>query len=290
MFPEALDVLTCPQQPAQRLELAATATHQDAACEIITGTLRPRLLPAQTHLDPSPCMFPVRNGIPDMLGFQVPPSPAQFTNYLPPTAWAYERLWRPRALSLLTGQPFGYERELPLIMGMLAPERGGLYVDMACSNGLYARAVARALPADDRANQSIGIDHALPMLHQARRYAQQQQLRISYVRASAQAMPFADGSVAGMVMGGSLNEIGDRAAFLRETRRVLAPDGRFVQMHLTRAERGPGRRIQPLLRPGGIDFVPLEHSNQELASHGLELAEQQQYGIVVFSQWRVAPA
>jgi hypothetical protein len=91
--------------------------------------------------------FPVRDGIADFLGPPRAPSPAQVTNELPPTAWVYERAWRPFALTLLSGESFPYRRELPLITGLIEPRRGGLYLDVACSNGLYARALARMLGA-----------------------------------------------------------------------------------------------------------------------------------------------
>jgi ubiquinone/menaquinone biosynthesis C-methylase UbiE len=70
----------------------------------------------------------------------------------------------------------------------------------------------------------------------------------------AQALPIRSGAVTGYAMGGSLNEIGDIRGMLAETRRVLRDDGRFVSMHLVRAESRRGRMLQRLLSTGGIVF------------------------------------
>jgi ubiquinone/menaquinone biosynthesis C-methylase UbiE len=271
MYPEALAYLTCPTAPALPLALEPGAQRApDGAIE--RGWLR----------SPAGARYPIRNGIADLLGAAArPDSPAQVANYVAPTAWAYERIWRPRALTILSGEPFGYDRELPLITGLAAPSRGGLIVDVACSNGLYARALEQARVGAP--GHVIGIDHAMPMLLQARAYAQQAGLRISYVRARAQALPFAAGSANVLAMGGSLNEIGDAEAALRELTRTLAPAGRVVLMSLVRAERPAGMALQQFLGLGGIAFWPLDQLNRRFAAAGLRLRAQWRYGVVVFS-------
>ncbi len=231
--------------------------------------------------------YAIRDGIADLLGNQrVPITPAQLTNYLPLTAWGYERFWRGNALTLLAGEPFGYQRELPLITYLAQPERCGLYLDVACSNGLYARTLAAYRGRLPRI--VIGIDHSLPMLQQARDYAREERLPITYVRASAQALPVPDGMAAAVVMGGSLNEIGDRHTFFSEARRVLQPTGRLVLMHLVRAAGMAGQVLQQLLSTGGIDFPPLEQIHHELQRAGFALQHEQQHGVVVFNSWQPA--
>jgi ubiquinone/menaquinone biosynthesis C-methylase UbiE len=196
------------------------------------------------------------------------------------TAWVYERVWRPFALSLFGGEPFSYRRELPLMARMTQASRGGLYLDVACSNGLYARALARTMGG--AAGHVAGIDHSLPMLAQARRFARDAGLRISYLRAAAQALPIAAGQAAGVVIGGSLNEIGDLDTCLAEVRRTLRPDGRYVAMTLARAATPYGRAFQQLLRPGGIQFWSSSELEARFARHGLRTIERQQYGLVMF--------
>jgi ubiquinone/menaquinone biosynthesis C-methylase UbiE len=129
----------------------------------------------------------------------------------------------------------------------------------------------------------IGVDHAMPMLAQARAYALAEGLPISFVRAKAQALPLAPGAAAALAMGGSLNEIGDVDGALGELRRVLAPAGRCALMCLARAETGPGQALQGLLGLGGISFPPLDELNHMLARAGLRLRAQWRYRVVVFS-------
>jgi ubiquinone/menaquinone biosynthesis C-methylase UbiE/uncharacterized protein YbaR (Trm112 family) len=272
MYPEALLNLACPHHPAERLTLEQQA-YLDSDGAVLQGWL---CCPTCNR------RYRIRDGIADLLGWRAfPISPAQLVNYLPPAAWAYERLWRPYSLHLLTGEPFGYDRELPLMTGLVNPENGGLYLDIACSNGLYARSIARRL--ESQQGHVVGIDHSLPMLRQARSFARRSGLRISFVRARAQALPFASRTVAGAAMGGSLNEIGDVHGCLHETQRVLAADGRFAMMHLARAESRAGRLLQRSLSTGGIAFPPLDTQNCQFAANSLRLVAQWRYRVVVFS-------
>jgi SAM-dependent methyltransferase len=272
VYPEALPFLRCPRHPHAPLALAPGA-RLGADGAILAGALR---------CPGCATSYPIVAGVPDLLGPRARPgSPAQLANDIPLTAWGYERLWRGRALSLLAGEPLGYGHELPLICGLAAPEWGGLIVDVACSTGLYTRALERA--RGGAPGHVIGVDHALPMLRQARAYALTQGLRVSFVRAKAQALPFAPGAAAALAMGGSLNEIGDRAQALRELRRVLAPDGRIALMCLTRAGTARGRTLQALLGLGGVAFPPLDRLNRELAAAGLRLRAQWRRRVVLFS-------
>lgn len=272
MYPDAVVYLRCPLHRDAPLELEPGG-REGRGGELVRGRLRCPACGAR---------YPIEGGVADLLGpLALPDSPAQVANFLPPTAWGYERTWRPRALSLLSGEPFGYERELPLIVGLAAPGRGGLMVDVACSNGLYARALARARGGAE--GHVVGVDHAPPMLRQARAYAHAQGLRVSFVRAKAQALPFADGAAAAVTMGGSLNEIGDVDGALAELRRALAPDGRCALMCLVRGETAGGQALQGMLGTGGISFPPLDELNLRLARAGLRLRAQWRHRVVVFS-------
>lgn len=272
MYPEALAFLRCPREPTAPLELSPGTRYTDDGA-IETGLLRC----SSCGMD-----YPIRTGVADLLpGLGLPNNPTQLANALPLTAWAYERTWRPQALTLLSGEPFGYERELLLLTGLAGAERGGLIVDLACSNGLYARALERTRHGTP--GHVIGIDHAMPMLQQARTFARAEKLRISFVRAKAQALPFAAGAVTTSAMGGSLNEIGDSALALRELCRTLAPTGRSVLMSLVAGDTPSGRAFQGLLGLGGVEFPPLDEFNHQLAAAGLRLRAQLRYRVVVFS-------
>jgi SAM-dependent methyltransferase len=268
VYSDLLPHLSC---PACRRPLEMRQPRLDRAGEIVGGALA--CAGCDTH-------YPIRDGVADFLGAPRPPTAAQITNELAPTAWVYERAWRPFALTLLSGESFAYRRELLLVAGLMAPERGGLYLDIACSNGLYARALARAMRGAP--GHVAAIDHALPMLTQGRRYALAAGLRISFLRAKAQALPIAPASAAGAVIGGSLNEIVDLDGCLAEARRTIRTGGRFVAMTLARAATGGGRLFQRFLGIGGIEFWSPEELTGHLARHGLRTVGRWKYGLVMF--------
>jgi SAM-dependent methyltransferase/uncharacterized protein YbaR (Trm112 family) len=270
MYDEALPHLRC---PACRAAVSLERPERDASGEITGGALACAGCGAS---------YPIRGGVADFLGKPRPPTPAQVTNEWPATAWVYERAWRPFALTLLSGERFPYRRELPLITRLAEPRRGGLVLDVACSNGLYARALTRTMGGTP--GHVVGVDHSLPMLREARRRALDAGLRISYARATAQALPVADQAAALVAIGGSLNEIGDLDACLGEVRRTLAAGGPFVAMTLVRAASALGRGVQALLRPGGVVFWTPDELAQRFTRHGLRVEWREQHGIVLFTR------
>ena len=266
MYREALPVLRCPACTTQSLELLGPLYEDD---EIVAGALRCRYCHTQTA---------IREGIWDALGDGPRAlTPAQVTNYLPLTARAYEPLWRWLALSLLSGRRFPLREERTLLCELAQPRAEQVYLDVACSAGLYARSLA--LPGVT----VVGVDHSWAMLREARRLARQAGLRISYIRAQAQALPIVNGVVAGVGMGGSLNEIGDQHAALCEIRRVLQPGGRFFCMNLARAESGWGRAVQRSLSLGGVVFPPLAVLHRWFDRAGLRRLAQWRWQVVTIT-------
>ena len=150
---------------------------------------------------------------------------ANLANFLPGAGRGYEPLWRIYSLSLLTGEPFPNERELEIIKRLVRPVRGGRYLDLGCSAGLYTRNLD--------SGAAVGIDISPSMLRKP-----------SAAHAGSRRMPpssgrreepsFLDASFAGAVCGGTLNELGDPARALRETYRVLEPGGRLAIMGILR--------------------------------------------------------
>jgi ubiquinone/menaquinone biosynthesis C-methylase UbiE len=270
VYVELLPHLRC---PSCHNTLALQHPEYDNADEIVVA-----------RLDCGACGtgYAVRGGIADFLDVPRPPSLAQVVNELPATAWGYERLWRPFALTLFSGEPFTYRRELPMIARLAEPQRGGLYLDLACGNGLYARALTRAMRG--MAGHAVGVDHSFPMLVQARRFAYAAGLRVSFIRSKVQALPIAAGVAAGAVIGGSLNEIGDLDGCLAELRRTLANDGRYVAMTLTKAITRAGRTVQSLLGSGGIRFWTPDELIQHFDRYGFRTIGWWRYGIVLFTQ------
>jgi SAM-dependent methyltransferase len=204
---------------------------------------------------------------------------ASLTNFLPGAGYGYEPLWRVHSLSLLTGQSFPNERELEIIKRLVRPVRGGRYLDLGCSTGLYTRSLSSNLDS----GAAVGIDISPSMLREAARRARAIGAKPSFIRANAKHLPFLDASFTGAVCGGSLNEFGDPARALRETCRVLEPGGRLAIMGILRAGTPRGRRLQRFLSRGGIRFFEIDELHSLLDHAGFEPDPPQSYGPVFFS-------
>jgi SAM-dependent methyltransferase len=195
--------------------------------------------------------YQIKDGYLDLLKSRTgADSLANLTNFLPGAGRGYEPLWRVRSLSLLTGQSFPNERELEIIKRLVRPVRGGRYLDLGCSAGLYTRSLSGNLDS----GAVVGIDISPSMLREATRRAQAIGAKPSFIRANAKHLPFFDASFKGAVCGGSLNEFGDPARVLRETCRILEPGGRLAIMGILRAGTPRRRRLQRLLSTGGVRF------------------------------------
>jgi SAM-dependent methyltransferase len=227
---------------------------------------------------PSGETYEVKDGYLDLLKNRVgADNAANLTNFLPGAGRGYEPLWRVHSLGLLTGEPFSNKRELEIISGLAGVERGGRYLDLGCSAGLYTRNLA---PGDG--GEVIGIDISPSMLKEAARRARGIGARPSFARADAHRLPFADACFSGAVCGGTLNELGDPARALRETRRVLEPGGRLAIMGILRARTLRGRRLQRFLSIGGIRFFEPDELRSMLDHAGFEPEALQTYGAVFF--------
>ena len=225
--------------------------------------------------------YPIKDGYLDLLGRRTGAgNVANLTNFLPGAGRSYEPLWRRRSLTLLTGGEFTNERELAVIRNLARADRGGLYLDLGCSAGLYSRDLATSL---GDGGDVVGIDIAPSMLKEAARRTRSLRPAPSLARADAAALPFAPGSFAGAVCGGSLNEFGDPARALRETRRVLAPGGRLAIMGLLRAATPRGRRLQRFLSTGGIRFFAPEEVTSLLDHAGFDPDPLRVHGVVFFA-------
>ena len=262
--------------------IVRTAPGGAQGLELLEGVEEDGFVSSGTARDPATGRtYPVKNGYLDLLGRRTgAASVANLTNFLPGAGPSYEPLWRVRSLTLLTGKKFPNERELEVVANLVALRRGGLFLDLGCSAGLYTRGLARRL--GDRGDL-VGVDIAPSMLKEAARRARRSSVWPSLARADAEALPFADGSFAGAVCGGTLNEFGDPARVLRETRRVLAPGGRVAIMGILKATTPRGRHLQRFLGTGGIQFFDPAQLASLLDHAGFDPEPLQVYGAVFFA-------
>lgn len=230
--------------------------------------------------------YPVQNGVLNLL----PGGPhfltaAQRTNFWAPVAWGYEDLWRRRSLSLLSGQPVGLERELALLNEWLTDAQGGVFLDMACSHGLYARALAGPRGLD---REIIALDSSPRMLQAAARKVRQAQLAatVHLLCAEGESLPFAADSLDGIVCGGSLNEFKVAELVVAEAGRVLKPGAPYFSMHLLSSGSAWPRRLQGLARRGGIHFWDADGVQALFADRGLRLVRRARFGIVEFALFK----
>jgi SAM-dependent methyltransferase len=238
------------------------------------------ILAGTTRLPATGETFPVKSGYLDLKGRLGGDNVANLTNFLPGAGRGYEPLWRVRSLTLLTGETFTNERELEIISDLARLERGGTYLDIGCSAGLYTRNLSRAL---GDAGDVIGIDISPSMLHEAARRSRKAGATPSFVRADAASLPFADASMAGAVCGGTLNELGDPSHVLHETARVLEPGARIAIMGILKATTPAGRRLQRLLSTGGIKFFDPEELTNLLNAAGFSPDPVITHGAVFFA-------
>ena len=225
--------------------------------------------------------YEIKNGYLDLLKRRVgADNVANLTNFLPGAGRAYEPLWRVHSLTLLTGETFPTDQEVRIISDLAWLGRGGLYLDLGCSAGLYTRNLSRALGDN---GDVVGIDISPSMLKEAARRAYNIGATPSYVRADAHNLQFADARFSGAVCGGTLNELGDPARALRETRRVLEPGGRLAIMGILRARTPRGRRLQRFVSTGGIRFFDPDELRSLLDHAGFDPDPLRTHGVVFFA-------
>ncbi len=254
-----------PRLCTPRSALSPVSVAEDRPVELRGTDLFSATLVGPGGADPSK----VVNGIWEAMGDQrAPRMLAQLSNVVPPVPQLYERLWRTRSLGLLSGRPFPVPEELAELDQALGDVAGSVIVDVGCSEGLYARHLAA------RGAKVLAVDHSRAFLRRADRRATRCGVAIGLTRATAQHLPLVDGGADAVVIGGSLNEIGDLGAAIGEAARVLPPGGRAFVMSLVRATTGPGRVVQRVLRPTGIVFPTIAQTEALFVERGFSVVER----------------
>ena len=145
--------------------------------------------------------------------------------------------------------PEVYERELvpavfgawaPILVELAQPRPGDRVVDVACGTGIVARiAAARVGPT----GAVVGIDLNPGMLSVARAVVSTDARPsgpLQWQEASAEKLPFPDGSFDVVYCQLGLQFFADRAAALREMHRVLGAEGRLALMVWRGIHESPG--------------------------------------------------
>jgi SAM-dependent methyltransferase len=194
----------------------------------------------------------------------------QKSNLIPITAALYDT-WRVRSLSLLTGETYTLEREFALMLDWLEVKPDQSFLDVGTSTGNYAMALAKT------GARVTAIDISKPMLEKAQTRIQtelpaEQASLISLEQANAEALPYAEASFDGVVLGATLNEFNSTRAGLLECARVLKPGGKIFMMYLSQSDVTWGRAIQFLFEMGQIRFPNRETVQAALREAGLERA------------------
>lgn len=268
----------------QLLEIVRPEASEPAGLAFISGVERDGMVMRGRARSNSGHNYEVKNGYLDLLeGKRGASNLANLTNFAPGAGRFYEPVWRTRSLSLLTGGSFPNEREVELVAEMVELDRAGTYLDLGCSAGLYTRNMEILLDEMAADAYIIGIDIAPVMLQEAVKRSLEAEAMPSFARADAHVLPFANASFAGVVCGGTLNELGDPATALKECARVLVPGGRMAIMGIMRSSKTRGTLAQRLLATGGVRFFTREELDGLLHNAGFEIETLRTYGPVFFA-------
>ena len=135
----------------------------------------------------------------------------------------------------------------------LSPSPRSRILDLCCGTGDLTFHLVRK----ERSLRVTGVDFCGPMLEGARRRAARGAgaAEVDFVEADVMALPFADYSFDGAIMGFSMRNVVDIVATLRETRRILRPGARFVNLDVSKAPNPVFKRAFDLYFYGLVPLV-----------------------------------
>lgn len=155
------------------------------------------------------------------------------------------------------GREFGLwsRRETAFAFGPFRERPGGLGLDLGCGAGQFALQAAR------QGTRMIGVDLGAGMLEIGRAHAATQPgVRVDYVRAECERLPFRPERFDVVASKESLHHVSDVRTAFREIRRILKADGIFIAMDHVRVSSFLDRTFMALrgwLRPRMMRRFPL---------------------------------
>jgi ubiquinone/menaquinone biosynthesis C-methylase UbiE len=164
-----------------------------------------------------------------------------------PTSFGNHQMSQQGQWQVAGSAPEVYERELvpavfgpwaPILLELAYPKPGDRVIDIACGTGVVARIAAARV---GRGGAVAGVDLNPGMLNVARSLkTTDDAASVQWQEASADRLPFPDGSfdIAYCQLG--LQFFADRPAALREMRRVLPTEGRLAVMVWCGIQESPG--------------------------------------------------
>jgi len=111
----------------------------------------------------------------------------------------------------------------------------GALLDVACGTGDQLLAL---IQCGCQYKTMTGLDASKSMLEQARKKPLLMRYAIQWSRGSAEALPLPDASMDVVTLSFGLRNMADRAAVLRELRRVLKPSGRLAILEFSMPDHG----------------------------------------------------
>jgi ubiquinone/menaquinone biosynthesis C-methylase UbiE len=175
------------------------------------------------------------------------------------------------------------EVEKEAIFALMPQVQGRRVLEVGCGTGNFSLALSC------RGAEVVGLDCSGPMLATAQDKARRQGLPITWVRGLASGLPFADGSLDGVICILALDFMTDRETVLKEMVRVLRPGGFVSVAMLNRFSLWTLKRVvrawfKPSLWRQARFLTPGEL--RRLLSSRPELADIRSRQAVYFPPWK----
>lgn len=188
------------------------------------------------------------------------------------------------AASYLTSKPHAQGKSLERLVALAAPHPGWRMLDVATGGGHVAYAFA---PHVGRVWATDITDEMLTMVRSEAARRGLANVRTAY--AKAEALPFEDTSFDLVTCRIAPHHFDSIAEFLRETHRVLKPDGVFALVDNVVPEGSVGDYINAFERfrdPSHLRAWTMAEWRTALAQHGLAIAHEEELGKQMdFSSW-----